>query len=78
MHYTYVLRSEKDHKLYIGYSNNLRRRFEEHNRGLVPSTVTRRPLGLVYYEACWNKERALEREKYFKTGYGRRFLRNRI
>ena len=78
MFYTYVLKSKKDNKLYIGYTNNLKRRIEEHNSGLVKSTAYRIPLELIYYEACVNKYKAIKREKYFKTGFGRRFLNNRI
>ncbi len=78
MFYTYVLKSRKDKKLYIGFTNNLKKRIIEHNTGQVESTKTRLPIELVYYEACGNKEKALEREKYFKTGFGRRFLKNRI
>lgn len=78
MYYTYVLESEIDNKLYIGFTDNLRRRFEKHNSGKVKSTKSRRPFKLVYYEACLNKEKAVKREKYFKTGYGKNFLKNRI
>ncbi len=78
MYYTYVLRSSKDNKLYIGYTDNLKRRIEEHMEGQVTSTKTRLPVELVYYEACQNSEKAVEREKYFKTGFGRRFLKSRI
>jgi len=76
--YTYVLRSEKDKKLYVGWTDNLSRRVEEHNRGKVNSTRLRTPFELVYYEACLDKDKAIAREKYFKTGFGRRFLRTRI
>lgn len=78
MFYTYVLKSEKDNKLYVGWTDNINRRLEEHNAGRVPSTRVRRPLQLVYYEVCLDKERAIAREKYFKTGFGRRFLNSRI
>ena len=78
MFYTYVLLSEKDRKFYVGYTNNLARRIEEHNKGLVPSTSKRRPLMLIYYEACLNEYDATGREKYFKTGFGRRFIKNRL
>ena len=54
------------------------RRVEEHNRGKVNSTRLRTPFELVYYEACLDKDKAIAREKYFKTGFGRRFLRTRI
>jgi putative endonuclease len=78
MFYTYVLKSENDGKLYIGYTDNLKRRFEEHNNGQVESTKGRRPFKLIYYEACLEKQKAVSREKYFKTGFGRNFLKDRI
>ena len=78
MYYTYVLKSEKDDKLYIGYTHDLRERIKEHNSGKVSSTRYRQPLTLVYYEACLSEDKAVKREKYFKTGFGRRFLKSRI
>lgn len=78
MYYTYVLRSKKDNKLYIGYTDNLEKRFTKHAKGLAEATVNRWPLELVYYEACLDKQKALKREKYFKTGFGRRFLKSRV
>ena len=76
--FTYVMISENDNKLYVGFTNNLERRVEEHHNGVVASTANRRPLRLIYYEACLHEEDALKREKYFKTGFGRRFLKNRL
>jgi len=78
MNYTYVLRSKIDNKFYVGWTNDLKNRILEHNSANVQSTKERRPLELVYYEACKNKDNAIKREKYFKTGYGRRFLESRI
>lgn len=60
MFYTYVLRSKKDNKLYIGFTPDLKSRVEKHNKGLVVSTKKRRPLELVYYEACLKEERVLK------------------
>ncbi|WP_319230583.1 GIY-YIG nuclease family protein [Draconibacterium orientale] len=77
-YYTYVLFSEKDNKNYAGYTKNLKLRFEQHQKGLVESTKNRRPLKLVYFEACLSQADALKREKYFKTHYGRIFLKNRL
>ena len=76
--YTYVLRSLKDNKLYIGYTRDLKQRLKRHYGGEVLSTKNRLPIQLVYFEACTSKSRAKSREKYFKTGFGRRFLKNRI
>jgi len=78
MFYTYVLKSLKDDKLYIGFSENLKKRLNEHNKGLVEATKPRRPLTLVYYEVCLNKEKAIEREKSLKTGFGRAYLKRRL
>ncbi len=78
MFYTYVLKSKKDGELYIGFSSDLKKRLEEHNKGLVDITKHRRPFELVYYEACSNKEKALAREKSLKTGFGRSYLKRRI
>jgi len=78
MYYTYVLKSEKDGKFYVGFCNDLKRRVKEHNNGEVEATKSRRPLMLVYYEACLDEKRAVKREKYLKTGFGRKFLKDRI
>lgn len=72
----YVFRSLKDGKFYIGCSNNLKKRFDEHNKGCVESTKNRVPFELIYYEACLSKYDAYKREKYLKTNYGRRYLNN--
>jgi len=78
MYYTYVLKSDKDNKFYTGYTNNLKLRFELHQKGKVESTKNRRPLKLIYYEACLDQQDATHREKYLKTHYGKLFLRNRL
>ena len=78
MLYTYVLLSEKDGHLYMGFTKDLKQRFEKHQKGRVESTKNRRPLKLIYYEACLNQEDATRREKYFKTHLGRMFLRKRL
>jgi len=78
MHYTYVLQSEKDGQWYTGCTQDLRSRLEFHNSGKVTATRDRRPLHLIYYEACHNKEDAYAREKYFKSGMGKRYMRNRL
>ena len=69
---------KKDGKNYAGYTQNLKLRFEQHQKGLVRSTKDRRPLKLIYYEACLSRADALKREKYFKTHYGKMFLKKRL
>ena len=78
MFYTYVLRSKKDDKLYTGATEDLRERFRLHNNGKVFSTKGRGPFELIYYEACGSSKDAFMREKYLKSGPGKRFLKNRL
>lgn len=78
MYYIYVLQSKKDRNFYVGYTKDLKVRLELHNKGKVSSTKRRIPLKLVYYEACLNEDDALKREKYLKTNYGERCIKNRI
>ena len=76
--YIYILLSEKDKKFYVGYTENLKLRFEEHQKGRVVSTKNRRPFKLIYSEACLDRKDAIHREKYLKTHLGRMFLKNRL
>jgi putative endonuclease len=78
MQYVYVLKSLKDEKLYVGHTNDLRRRFKEHNTGRVDCTKNRIPFTLLYYEACNILEDAIKREKSLKTGFGRSYLNRRL
>ena len=66
MFYAYVLKSKKDHDLYLGSTNDLRRRFKEHNSGMVRSTKLRIPFELVYYEAYKSEKDARKREQNLK------------
>ena len=77
-YYVYVLKSDVDNRLYTGYTKDLKLRFELHTKGRVDSTKNRRPLKLIYYEACLNQQDATHREKYLKTYLGKLFLRNRL
>jgi len=76
--FVYVLESLKDGERYIDYTNNLKRRLEEHQKGLNFSTKFRLPFNLVYFEGCLNQADAKRREDYLKTTQGRRFLGLRL
>lgn len=78
MFYVYVLRSESDHGLYIGFSADLRRRMSEHQQGLAFATSFRGFWRLIYYEAYVEQDDALGRERYLKSGSGRGFLRKQL
>ena len=74
-YFTYVLLSKKDNELYVGHTDDIRERLKRHNNGRVSVTKDRRPLELIYFEGCLDQIKAIKREKYFKTGFGRRFLK---
>jgi putative endonuclease len=76
--YVYVLRSLKDRMFYVGFTKNLQARLEAHNKGLVPSTKRRGPFELVYWEGCLNQADATQREKYLKSAWGKRYIKNRL
>ena len=67
MYYTYVLQSIKDMNFYVGFTKDLKLRFEQHNKRFVESTKNRTPFKLIYYEACIDRNDARQREKYLKT-----------
>lgn len=77
-YYVYVLQSLKNLKWYIGYTIDLRKRFEEHQTNKSTYTKGRGPFKLIYYEASLNMLDARARERYLKSGIGRRYLKNRL
>lgn len=77
-YYVYILFSLKDGKLYIGYTTNLRKRVDYHNKGLNVSTKNRRPLKLIYSEAYISKIDARTREKFLKSGRGREVIKKQL
>jgi putative endonuclease len=78
MYYVYVLQSKKDNKLYTGATNDLRKRLERHNRAQSAYTKHRGPFELIYYEVCNNKHDMSTREKRLKSGYGKRYIKERL
>jgi putative endonuclease len=78
MFYVYVLKSEVDNNMYVGYTQDLTHRIKQHNEGSVKSTKNRRPLILIYYESCLNQQDATHREKYLKTSWGKRYIKSRL
>jgi putative endonuclease len=74
MFYVYLLHSAADSGLYIGFSTDLRRRLTEHKKGASQATSHRGPWNLIYYEAYVEQADALGRERYLKSGGGRKFL----
>ncbi|OHA64123.1 MAG: excinuclease ABC subunit C [Candidatus Wildermuthbacteria bacterium RIFCSPHIGHO2_01_FULL_48_25] len=77
MFYVYVLQN-KNRRWYTGSTNDLRKRFNQHNSGKSRSTNKRGPWKFIYYEACVNEQDARSREIYLKSGMGKRYLKNRL
>ena len=74
MYYIYILHSEKDGKLYIGSTPNLKARIEKHSNGYVLATKNRRPIKLIYYEGYIHSRDAKRRELFLKGGKGHKEL----
>jgi putative endonuclease len=79
MFYAYVLKSKKNSRLYVGSTDNLKRRFTEHNTGIGGKyTRDNRPFEIVYYEAYTSYDLAKQSERFYKTGYGREVLKSKL
>ena len=76
MWYIYALRSAKDGYLYVGISSNPDKRLKQHNLGMTKSTKSRRPFEIIYQKECKDRLDARNKEKYFKSGVGREFLKS--
>lgn len=75
MYYVYILKSDKDQKLYTGRTSDLKLRFRQHAEGLVKSTANRRPFKLIFYEAYFSEKDAINRELFLKSGRGREVIK---
>ena len=73
-YYVYVLHNPQKNFIYIGYSENLKKRYQEHNLGKVKSTKAYKPLKLIFYEAYIARSDAKRREMYLKSNKGRTTL----
>ena len=79
MFYSYIIKSKKNGRLYVGSTSDLKRRFSEHNKGQGGKyTKDNRPFEIVYYEAYISYDLAKQAEKFYKTGYGREVLKNKL
>ena len=74
MVYTYVIKSKNKDYRYIGITNNLERRFKQHNQGSGIATKSYAPFKIVLIEKHLNYHEARKREKFLKSGVGRNFL----
>ncbi|NCO44703.1 GIY-YIG nuclease family protein [Candidatus Wolfebacteria bacterium] len=78
MYFVYILRSRKDNNVYIGITSDIERRLKQHNSGKNLSTKYRTPFDLIYSEKTENRVDARNREKYFKSGVDREWIRDNM
>ena len=74
-YYVYILKSQKDGSLYIGYTSDLKKRFKSHNDGKNIATKPYLPYKLIFYEAFLDIDDAKSREEYLKSGWGNRTIK---
>jgi putative endonuclease len=73
-YFVYLLESQRDFSFYIGFTENVKLRLDDHNKGYVVSTRLKLPWKLIYFEAYLDKKDALGREKFLKSGSGQKLL----
>lgn len=78
MYWVYILKSLKDGKLYIGRTNNIERRLQEHNSGIVPSTKSRTPFILLETILVKSEKESVILEREYKKGYKREEIKRRF
>ncbi len=72
--YAYVIQCEND-SFYIGQTDDLSRRWGQHKQGQVGWTKRHKPVAVIHHECFDSRREAVEREKYLKTGFGRKWLK---
>jgi putative endonuclease len=72
MFHVYIIQSQKDGSFYTGMASDLLRRIEEHNASVTKTTRSKKPWKLVYSEELPTRTKARERERYWKSGIGRK------
>ncbi|MCF7860344.1 GIY-YIG nuclease family protein [Patescibacteria group bacterium] len=78
MYYIYVIQSTIRNYIYVGLTNDVSRRFQEHNRGRAKTTKPYRPFKLILTESFKNRGEARMREKYLKSGSGKEYIKEMI
>ncbi len=79
MYYVYLLECADDQSWYIGYTQDLKKRLQDHQNGHgCRTTSIKNNWHLIYYESYLDKFDALGREKFLKGGSGRKYLRKQL
>ena len=77
-YFVYAIKSKKDGRIYVGFSENVQKRFNEHNSGKTRSTKGYRPWKLIFTKGCETRIQARELEKYYKSGIGKEKLKRMV
>jgi len=75
MYSVYVIKSLKRNYIYVGITNNLLRRFNQHNNGLEKTTKPYSPFRLLFTEKFAIRRDARARKKYLKSGVGEEWIK---
>jgi len=76
MYTVYAIKSKIKNDIYIGLTSNLEERIRRHNNGYEKTIRPYRPFNLIYEERHLTRQEARKREKYFKSGVGKEFLKS--
>lgn len=76
IYFVYALKSDVDGRIYVGFSSDVDKRLIEHNSGKTKSTKGYRPWVIIYTEKVISRKAAREKEKYYKSGIGKEFLKS--
>ncbi|GBE16986.1 GIY-YIG nuclease superfamily protein [bacterium BMS3Abin15] len=76
MYYVYAIKSKARNYIYVGITNNITRRIKEHNNKRESTTRSYAPFEILLTEECLSRIKARKREKYFKSGIGKEYLKS--
>jgi putative endonuclease len=74
----YAIQSEKDGRIYVGFSSDVLKRLAQHNSGKTKYTKEYIPWNLIHQEEVQGRENARKREIFLKSGVGKEFLKMNI
>ena len=77
-YFVYILKSKQKNWHYIGMTNNVEKRVILHNKGWVKSTKAFAPFDLLLVEEFPTRNLARMREKYYKTGFGKKVWMKKV
>ncbi len=76
MYYVYAIKSEFKNYIYVGITDNIKRRIGEHNKGYSKTTKPYKPFKTILIEMLPNRIEARKREKFLKSGFGKEYIKS--